>query len=209
MPLSGAPAKLLASFVEGGKAMADRVKDGGGRGGNRWRTAAWTTATALILLTPLIAMQVTEEVNWTVGDFVFAGAMLLGAGVTYELAARVGGLAYQAAVVVALGTGVLIMWVTGAVGIIGSENNPGNQLYLAVVALAIFAAIVTGGRAGRMVWAMSVVALATLLAPVIAYFAHVAEPRSDVMAPEVYAATGVFTVGWAAAAFLFHNAAKR
>ena len=187
--------------------MADRVNNG--RGGNKWLTAAWTTATALILLTPLIAMQFTDEVNWTVGDFVIAGAMLLGAGVTYELAARVGGLAYQAGVVVALGAGVLTFWVTGAVGIIGSENNPGNQLYLAVVALAIFGAIIVGGRAAGMVWAMSLAALATILAPVIAYFAGIADPRGDVLAPEVYGATAFFTAGWTLAARLFWEAARK
>jgi hypothetical protein len=187
--------------------MADRV-NGGRRGGNKWLTAAWTTATALILLTPLVAMQFTDEVNWTVGDFVFAGAMLLGAGVTYELAARVSNLAYQAGVVVALGTGVLILWVTGAVGIIGSEDNPGNQLYLAVVLIAIVGAVVTGGRAAGMVWAMAAAAVSTLLAPVIAYLA-VADPRSDVLAPEVYGATGVFSVGWLLSARLFWEATRK
>jgi hypothetical protein len=179
-----------------------------GRGGNRWLTAAWTTATVLILLTPLVAMQFTDEVNWTVGDFVFAGAMLLGAGVTYELAARVGNLAYQAGVVVALGTGVLILWVTGAVGIIGSENNPGNQLYLAVVALAVAGAMIARGNARRMVWAMALAAIATVLAPVLAYVAGVADPKSDVLAPEVYGATGVFTVGWALSAFFLRKASQ-
>jgi hypothetical protein len=99
--------------------------------------------------------------------------------------------------------------VTGAVGIIGSENNPGNQLYLAVVALAIFGAIVVGGRAAGMVWAMSLAALATVLAPVTAYFAGIADPRSDVLAPEVYGATAFFAAGWALSARLFWEAARR
>jgi hypothetical protein len=189
--------------------MADRVTNGGGRGGNKWLTTAWTTATVLILLAPLVAMRFTEEVNWTVGDFVFAGAMLLGAGITYELAARVGNLAYQAGVVTALGAGVLTLWVTGAVGIIGSENNPGNQLYLAVVALAILGAIVTRGRAADMVWAMALAAVATILAPFIAYFGGIADPSSDVLAPEVYGATGVFTIGWALSAAFFRKASQQ
>jgi hypothetical protein len=186
--------------------MADRVKNG--RGGNGWITAAWTTATAIILLLPLIAMRFTTEVNWTVGDFVIAGGMLLGAGVTYELAARVGGLAYQAGAVVALGTGVVTMWVTGAVGIIGSEDNPGNLLYLATVAFAIAAAIIARGRAGAMVWAMALTALAAIAAPLIAY-AGVAQPQSDVLAPEVFIATGVLAAGWALSAFFFSRAAKQ
>jgi hypothetical protein len=205
MPLTARIGKLAATSWR--QSMADRANSGGGSG-NKWLTAAWTTATAIILLTPLIAMRFTDEVNWTVSDFVFAGGILLGAGVTYELAARVGNLAYQAGVVVALGTGILTLWVTGAVGIIGSENNPGNLLYLGVVALAIAGAIAAQGGAGRMVWAMGLAAIATLSVPVFA-FNGVAKPASDVMAPEVFIATGVFAAGWALSAFFFHNAARR
>ncbi|HYD86481.1 MAG TPA: hypothetical protein VEA80_03335 [Vitreimonas sp.] len=189
--------------------MADNVQNSSRRGGNKWLTMAWTTISVIILLTPLVAMQFTDEVNWTVGDFVFAGALLLGSGITYELAARVGNLAYQAGVVVALGTGVLTMWVTGAVGIIGSENNPGNLLYLGTVALAILGAILTLGAAAWMRWAMAVVALATAAVPFIAYYAGVADPRRDVLAPEVIAATGVLTIGWLLSARLFHEALRR
>jgi hypothetical protein len=187
--------------------MAERASNGS-KGGNPWLTAAWTSGAAIILLTPLIAMQFSDEVNWTVGDFVIAGAMLLGAGVTYELAARVGGLAYQAGVVVALGTGILTLWTTGAVGIIGSEDNPGNQLYLGVVALAIASTIIAGGRASRMVYAMALATFATLAVPVFAYNG-VADPASDVMAPEVFIATGVLAAGWALSAFFFHTASRQ
>jgi len=186
--------------------MAEKVNNGG-KGGNPWLTTAWTTATAVILFLPLVAMQFTEEVNWTVGDFVFAGGLLLGAGVTYELAARIGGLAYQAGTVAALGTGILTLWITGAVGIIGSEDNPGNQLYLLTVALAIAGAITARGRAGRMVWTMALTSVATIAAPVIAY-AGVAEPQGDVLAPEVFAATAVLAAGWSLSAFFFSRAAK-
>jgi hypothetical protein len=131
--------------------------------------------------------------------------MLFGAGVTYELAARLGGLAYQAGAVAALGTGVVTMWVTGAVGIIGSENNPGNLLYLATVVVAIAATIIARGRADRMGWAMGLTALATIAAPIIAY-AGVAQPQSDVMAPEVFIATAVLAAGWAVSGFFFSTA---
>ncbi|MGD9980786.1 MAG: hypothetical protein AB7H66_13675 [Hyphomonadaceae bacterium] len=185
--------------------MADKVNNGGG---NKWLTAAWTAVTVIILLAPLIAMQFTADVNWTVGDFVFAGAMLLGAGITYELAARVGGFAYQAGVVVALGTGILTFWTTGAVGIIGSENNPGNLLYLAVVALAIAGAILTQGQASRMVWTMGLAAIATLTVPLFANYG-IADPVSDVIAPEVFIATAVLAAGWTLSAFFFRKASQR
>lgn len=202
MPLMAPVGKALSLNSLGAASMADKVQN---KGGNSWITAAWTTATGVILLLPLIAMQFSDEVNWTVSDFVFAGGLLLGAGVTYELAARIGGFAYQAGVVTALAAGVLTFWVTGAVGIIGSENNPGNLVYLAAIPVAIAGAIITGGRAGGMVWAMSATALATLAAPVIAY-AGVAQPQSDVMAPEVFVATGFFTGLWAVSALFFHRA---
>ena len=45
-------------------------------------------ATAFIVLLPLLAMQITDEVDWGVADFVFAGALTAGTGVLLELAVR-------------------------------------------------------------------------------------------------------------------------
>jgi hypothetical protein len=44
--------------------------------------------TLLVLLVPLVAMQVTDGVAWTVADFVLAGVLLAGTGVLYELVLR-------------------------------------------------------------------------------------------------------------------------
>jgi hypothetical protein len=44
--------------------------------------------TVLLLLIPLVAMQFTEEVVWTLSDFGVAGALLAGTGLVYELATR-------------------------------------------------------------------------------------------------------------------------
>jgi peptidoglycan/LPS O-acetylase OafA/YrhL len=109
--------------------MAGNAEGGGGRRGSRWRIAAWTVA-ALILLLPLFAMQVTDEVDWDVADFAIFGAMLVGAGGTYELAARVtGDSAYRAAVGVALAAAFLLIWLNLAVGIVGTEDNPFNLMF--------------------------------------------------------------------------------
>lgn len=43
---------------------------------------------AFLLLVPLIAMQITNEVNWSVMDFVVAGGLLFGAGFTIEFILR-------------------------------------------------------------------------------------------------------------------------
>lgn len=38
--------------------------------------------TVCLLLIPLVAMQFTEQVNWTLFDFAIAGALLFGTGVS-------------------------------------------------------------------------------------------------------------------------------
>jgi hypothetical protein len=44
--------------------------------------------TALILLVPLVGMQISEGVDWSVADFVFAAVLLVGTGLLLELAVR-------------------------------------------------------------------------------------------------------------------------
>jgi len=81
------------------------------------RAAAWG-AVGLILLTPLAAMQFTSEVDWGAEDFLFAGVLLVGAGLLLELVlwktrTPLVRLMLAAAVVLA----VLLIWAEAAVGI--------------------------------------------------------------------------------------------
>jgi len=100
--------------------MVGHAETSGGRRGSSWTIAAWAVVVALILLVPLVAMQFTDEVGWDVADFAVFGALLFGTGLTYELVARkMGRIRYRAAIGVALGAAFLLVWVNGAVGIIG------------------------------------------------------------------------------------------
>jgi nitrate/nitrite transporter NarK len=45
-------------------------------------------AVATLLLIPLVAMQFSDEVNWTAEDFVVAGVLLLAAGAVFDLIVR-------------------------------------------------------------------------------------------------------------------------
>jgi hypothetical protein len=66
-------------------------------------------ATALILLLPLVAMQITDEVDWALADFAFAGALLGGTGLLLELAARrPGNITYPAAAT-AIGVAAIVL----------------------------------------------------------------------------------------------------
>lgn len=82
-----------------------------------WRLARWA-AIPLLLLVPLTAMQFTDEVQWTAGDFVFA-AVLLGGGLglfelaTWKIRAPLARLAVGA-VAAAI---VAVIWVDAAVGL--------------------------------------------------------------------------------------------
>lgn len=72
----------------------------------------------LLLLMPLVAMQFTDEVNWTLLDFIAAGVLLSGAGLLCELVLRkVKKVKYRIAICIAILAILLIIWVELAVGI--------------------------------------------------------------------------------------------
>jgi hypothetical protein len=74
-----------------------------------------------LLLIPLIAMQFTEEVNWTLFDFIVAGTLLLGTGLMCEFAIRkINKIKYRIAVCAALLVLLLLIWAELAVGIFGT-----------------------------------------------------------------------------------------
>ena len=78
-------------------------------------------AVALLLLIPLIAMQFTDEVNWTPGDFVVAAVLLLGTGLTGELVMRkVKNKDFQIAIIAVIVVGLVLIWAELAVGIFGT-----------------------------------------------------------------------------------------
>ncbi|MCK9425913.1 MAG: hypothetical protein M0Q21_07750 [Ignavibacteriaceae bacterium] len=75
----------------------------------------------LLLLIPLIAMQFTDEVNWTVLDFVVAAILLLGTGLMCELVIRkINNIKYRIAICVILLAALLLIWAELAVGIFGT-----------------------------------------------------------------------------------------
>ena len=143
--------------------MANEAKIERRPGGSSWRVAGWGTAVLLLLL-PFVAMQFTSEVNWTAGDFLFAGILFGLVGGLFELAARASrNIAYRLAVVVAVACPFLQLWITLAVGIIGSEDNPANWTYLAMVLMAVTVAVVAMGEARLMARAMLAMAGAQAL----------------------------------------------
>ena len=179
--------------------MADMAEEGGGRRGSRWRMAIWGTA-ALVLLLPLVAMQFTDEVNWTETDFGVMGAMLAAACGTYELAARMtGNRAYRAAVGVALVAAFILVWMNLAVGIIGTEHDPANLMFGGVLAVGIIGAVIARFQPHGMARASVATALAQALVGVIALI---------IGSVEAVILTGFFVALWLTSARLFRKAAR-
>lgn len=77
-------------------------------------------ATALILMVPLLAMQFSDEVVWTLSDFIVVGTLLLGTGLAYELITRKVGSTHRLAVGLALAAALFLVWAELAVGIFGT-----------------------------------------------------------------------------------------
>jgi Kef-type K+ transport system membrane component KefB len=76
---------------------------------------------AFLLFIPLIAMQFTDEVNWTLSDFVIAGVLLLGTGLICELVMRkVNKTNHRIILCTAILVALVIIWVELAVGLFGT-----------------------------------------------------------------------------------------
>lgn len=87
---------------------------------NKRLTAIVLTVAALLLI-PFVAMRFTDEVNWTLSDFIIAGFLLLGTGILCEIVLRsysstrkrliiCGGILFA----------LLVVWAELAVGVFGS-----------------------------------------------------------------------------------------
>lgn len=140
----------------------------GVRNFSRWRLGMWGGAASLLLV-PLVAMQFTDEVNWDETDFIVMGTMLAAACGTIDLAARMtGSWPYRSAVAIAVGASFLLVWMNLAVGIIGTEDNPLNLIYGAVIAVALGGALLARFEARGMAMAMVAAAVAQGLAGAVA-----------------------------------------
>jgi heme/copper-type cytochrome/quinol oxidase subunit 4 len=163
--------------------------------------------TACILLLFFLAMLLTDEMNWGLFDFVFAGALIFGTGLTYVLVARRGGnMAYRFAVGIALAAAFLLVWINLAVGVIGSEDNPANLMYYGVLAIGFLGAIIAELRPRGMARVLFAMALAQALVPVVALLIWKPQLTSGVAA--VLTLNAFFVVLFVGSALLFRNAAR-
>jgi hypothetical protein len=159
-------------------------------------------ATAFILLIPLLAAPA-----WSLADFVIAGALIFGTGLTYVLVARkAGNIAYRFAVGVALAAAFILDWLNLAVGVIGTSGDPANVMYVGVLAVGIIGAIIARFQPPGMARALFATALAQALVAVIALIFGLGSSLSPPV--EILALNGFFVALFVGSAWLFLYAAR-
>lgn len=163
-----------------------------------WRIIGWSIP-AMLLVLPMIAMRFTEEVNWTASDFVFAALLFGSVGLAFEfIVRRSRSISYRLGAALAVIMAFLTIWANGAVGMIGSEDNPYNLVFLGVLVLALAGAIVARLRPAGMMRAMALAALAQLVAGA---FGLATDPLGATFSMG-------FAGGWLVAASLFWKSAR-
>jgi hypothetical protein len=156
-------------------------------------------------------MQFSDEWNWDLFDFIFAGTLLLGAALVYELVAKKGGTtAYRAAVGVAVATALVLVWVNAAAGIIGDDESF-NLMYFGVLAIGITGALVARFQPQGMARALLAMATAQMLVPLIVL--AIPNLRGALWEPPgpvgVFVLNAFFAALWIGSALLFRKAGQR
>ncbi|HEX8623857.1 MAG TPA: hypothetical protein VF782_02135 [Allosphingosinicella sp.] len=173
----------------------------GSSAAQRWRIVVWGAAAAL-MLAPVIATRLTDEMAWDSFDFMLVAIMLAAGCGIWELAMRkTRNWAYSAGAIVALGAAFLLFVVNGAVGFIGNEDDPVNLLFFGVLTLAFGGPVIVRFRPAGMSRAMAVTAGAQVAAAALAV----------AMVPDLKGfavGTAMFVPLWLLASWLFARAAR-
>jgi hypothetical protein len=170
----------------------------------RLRVIGWSMV-AFLLLLPAVAMRFTNEVNWTVGDFLFAALLMGVTGLVLELVVRhTRNWSYRLGIGAAIAASFLLVWINGAVGIIGDEDNPANLLFFGVIAVALVGAVLARFRPQGTAMAMFAAAAAQAAVGIAAVIGALGSGPS--WPTDVIVSTIVFCLIWAAAGMLFRRA---
>ncbi len=113
---------------------------------------------------------------------------------------------YALGAVLALGTALVLVWMAGALGIIGSGGAP-DRIYLVVLGTGLVGSLVARLRARGMAWAMAATSAAAVVVGLVALLRGDADlPGASVA--EILGLTLFFAVPWAVSAWFFLRSAE-
>jgi hypothetical protein len=162
--------------------------------------------TAIILMIPFVASQFTNEVQWTLFDYLVAGGLLFVTGSAWLFLSRhAQSMSYNIAAGLALFTTLFLVWANLAVGVVGSENNAFNLLYFGVALVVMLGALFTRCSANGLSITLFTAALMQASTIFIALLVDMQSvPGSSVI--EIIAVNALFVTLFALAGTLFRLA---
>ena len=180
---------------------------------DRWsrspgRLLLWAIPTILLIIPAVVMLRAAEGWLWTPSDFIFAAGLLYGTTGLVDLAIRKGGsMAYRFGAALAVLVSFLLVWINGAVGVIGDEGNPANLMFIAIILVALAGAVLARfaarGMAHATLLAGGLTAAIAVAAPVLGWGAD--EPPGTVGLTILIAG---FAAIWGLSAALFAKAAR-
>jgi hypothetical protein len=158
-----------------------------------------------LLLIPGLAMLLNAEGwDWDAADFIVMWLILASGVAAYKLvSARAPNRSYRMAAGIAATTGVVLVWMNAAVGLIGSEDNPANLMYAGVLAIGILGAASARMRASGMAHALAATAVAQFMVPIIAFI--IWRPEFSPGVVKVLVLNFIFVLLFSGSALLFRR----
>jgi len=173
-----------------------------------WLLLLWAVPTALLITPAVMMRRAVEGWDWSGFDFVFAAVLLYGTTGLIDLAIRKGGnTAYRLGAGLAVLAAFLLIWINGAVGVIGNEDNPANLVFIGIIGVALAGSILARFGARGMSRAMLVAcALNVAVAAAVPAFAWGADERPGAIGLMIL--IGGFALMWGLSSALFAKAAR-
>jgi hypothetical protein len=146
--------------------------------------------------------------NWDLLDYLTFGAMVALAVTIVMLAwRRTRSSAYRLAAAIAAAGAFLLVWVNGAVGIIGSEENDANLLFFGVLGVAAAGAVLVRFRAKGMAKVLYATAGAQVLVAAVAIFMQLGASGAN-WPNGLVIITAFFAATWIVSGLLFARSAR-
>jgi hypothetical protein len=159
-----------------------------------WRLLGWGTIAALLALPAILRFP------WTASDFIIMGLLLGSVGLGIEYLVRLSGNAFvRLGAILAVLTSFMTIWSNLAVGMIGSEDNNYNLLFIGLLALVLTGSIRVRMHPAAMVKVMLAAAAGQ---GALALGGLAVDQRGALF-------SGIFVISWLLSAALFRAGSTR